>query len=259
MFKPFPKHIMKYILLIALFFSSNQVATAQHIQQWIAEADSLEQVPNETASLHKLLMVLQYEPRNIYALSKSSELYSRIGKRMADKKTSLRYYQNALELAEKALKVNDRDDGARVSMAMALGRIGMTQSGKEKVKAAKEIKTHVEIALQSNPANFKAWHILGKWHYEVSNLNMFEKAALKLLFGGMPPSSLTEAIHAYKKAQQFAPLFMLNYLELAKAQHRNGDKKEALKHLYKVIEMKEYTEDDVLVKREAMDLLKSWK
>lgn len=258
MYQPFPKPFIRCTIIFLLLISANTVS-AQSIQQWIAEADSLEQVPNETASLHKLLMVLQYEPKNMYALSKSSELYSRIGKRMADKKTSLRYYQNALELAERALTINQRDDGARVSMAMALGRIGMTQSGKEKVKAAKDIKTHVEIALQVNPANFKAWHILGKWHYEVSNLNLFEKAALKLLFGGMPPSSLTEAIKAYKKAQQYAPLFMLNYLELAKAQHRNGDKKEAVQHLQKVIAMKEYTEDDVLVKREAMDLLKSWK
>jgi tetratricopeptide (TPR) repeat protein len=258
MYQPFPKSFITFTIIVLLFFTAN-VSHAQNIRQWIAEADSLEQVPNETASLHKLLMVLQYEPKNVYALSKSSELYSRIGKRMADRKTSIRYYQNALELAERALAVNDRDDGARVSMAMALGRIGMTQSGKEKVKAAKDIKTHVEIALQVNPSNFKAWHILGKWHYEVSNLNMFEKAALKLLFGGMPPSSLTEAIRAYKKAQEFAPLFMLNYLELAKAQHRNGEKREALQHLQTVIGMKEYTEDDVLVKREAKDLLKTWK
>lgn len=258
MFNPFPQHFLKLIVLI-LLSSHVQNSSAQNIPQLIAQADSLEQVPNETASLHKLLLVLQYEPRNLYALSKASELYSRIGKRAPDKKTSLRYYQNALELAKKAIAVNSKDDGAHVSMAMAIGRIGMTQSGKEKVKSAKEIKTHVEIAIQTNPANFKAWHILGKWHYEVSNLNFLEKAALKVLFGGMPASSMAEAIKAYKKAQQYAPLFMLNYLELAKAQHRNGEKAEALKHLRKVIEMKEYTEDDKLVKNEAIALLKEWK
>lgn len=258
MFNSTKKLIFSLSFLFVLIFSF-QVAQTQDLRQWVAEADSLEKIPNEKAALEKLLLVLKHNPKHLYALSKSSEFYSRIGKRLTSNEASLKYYQTALELAERAIKVNPIDDGANVSYAMALGRLGMTKSGKEKVKAAKDIKTHVEIALKTNPSNFKAWHILGKWHYEVSNLNFFEKAALKLLYGGMPESSLDDALFAYKKAQQFAPLFMLNFLEMAKAHHRKGETKTAKELLVKVTGMKTYTEDDVLVKKEAQQLLKVWK
>lgn len=258
MFIAYKKLILSLLISFSFCFIHFD-AQSQNLRQWVAEADSLEKVPNEKAALEKLLLVLKYNPTHLYALSKSSEFYSRIGKRLKDEKAALQYYQTAFELAERAVKVNALDDGANVSLAMALGRLGMTKSGKEKVKAAKDIKTYVEVALKTNPANFKAWHILGKWHYEVSNLNFIEKAALKLLYGGMPESSLDKALEAYKKAQQYAPLFVLNYLEMAKAYYRKGETGTAKELLNKIAGMKTYTEDDVIVKAEAKQLMKQWK
>jgi FimV-like protein len=242
-------------MLLFPFINGN----AQTIATLIHRADSLEKVPNEQAALLLLLKVLSKDSTQVYALTKASELYSRIGKRQQNTKTAERYYHNAIELAEKALKLSPQNDEAHVSMAIALGRLGMTKSGKAKVQSAKDIKTHADAALAINPKNFKAWHILGKWHYEVSGLNFMEKAALKLLYGGMPASSIQEAINAYKKARELTPNFMLNYLELAKAYYRNGNKTEALENLQKVISMKQFTEDDAEIQEEAKALLKKYK
>ena len=69
---------------------------------------------------------------------------------------------------------------------------------------------------------------MGKWNYEVSNLSAFEKAAVKIIYGGLPAASLNNSIMYYEKAKSLAPLFTLNYLELAKAYHKNDDDTKAI-------------------------------
>jgi tetratricopeptide (TPR) repeat protein len=143
-------------------------------------------------------------------------------------------------------------------MAMSLGRIALTKSGKEKIVTVKDIKKHADQALKINPNNFKAWHILGKWHYEVSDLNFIESAAVKLFFGGLPESSFSMAINAYEKAKKIAPEFCLKYLELAKAYYKNDQKSLAISQLKKVIQLPSSTADDIIIKKEAGTLIKNW-
>ena len=143
-------------------------------------------------------------------------------------------------------------------MAIAVGRVVLIKSGKEKISAVKDIKKYADIALKANPDNFKAWHILGKWNYEVSNLNMIERAAAKVFFGGLPDASLKNSIADYEKAKALSPQFMLNYLELAKAYHRNDETKLALEQLKKVLILPAKTEDDPRIKAEAQQLIKDW-
>ena len=106
--------------------------------------------------------------------------------------------------------------------------------------------------------SFKAWHVLGKWNYEVSNLNVFERIGAKIVYGGLPPASLENSIACYEKAKQLSPTFTLNYLELAKAYKRNGDKQKALAQLNYLLTLRNYTEDDPRIKSEAQTLLKNW-
>ena len=122
----------------------------------------------------------------------------------------------------------------------------------------KDIKAHADKAVKINPYNFKAWHIIGKWNYEVSNLNMLEKAATKVFYGGLPSSSFKAAIEAYEKAKALNPNFALNYLELAKAYKKNSEKAKAISMLKLAQNLPVKTEDDPRIKREAAELLKSW-
>jgi tetratricopeptide (TPR) repeat protein len=143
-------------------------------------------------------------------------------------------------------------------MAIAVGRTVLIKSGKEKIRSVKDIKRYADIALKTNPNNFKAWHILGKWNYEVSNLNMIERSATIIFYGGLPDASLKNAIADYEKAKALSPSFMLNYLELAKAYHRNDDTKMAITQLQKLLTLPIQTEDDPRIKAEAQKLIQDW-
>lgn len=249
---------MRYLLTTVVAICMWAVATAQDVTVLVNEADRLEKVPNELAAFNKFREVLKQHPTHLYALVKCSELCSRIGKRQPSKTAMNDYYAAAKIYAETALKVNAASSDANCVMAIALGRVALSKSGKEKIAAAKEIKRYAELAIKYDANNFRAWHVLGKWHYEVSNLSGLERAAAKVFFGGVPAASLKESIAAYEKARSLDPAFVLNYLELAKAYKRNDEKAKAIAQLKALLPLAIKTEDDVLVKNEAKELLKKW-
>ncbi len=248
------KAVIIFLFTILAFFKP----AAQDITAVIKEAEKLEAKPDEAAALKKYKEALKLQPTHLKALCKSSELCSRVGQRQQNAKLRDDYYAAAKIYAETALKIDANNSDANTSMAIALGKATMTKSGKEKVSAAKDLKKYVDAALKSNPSNFLAWHVLGRWHYEISNLNAIERAAVKLFYGGFPASSLQEGIKAFEKAKSLSPGFILNYLELAKAYHRNDDDTKAIATLNAMLQLPNYTEDDPSIKETAKKLLKDW-
>lgn len=249
---------MKFLLIFSFLLASTHLLKSQDLPGLIKEADKLEAIPDEKAAFNKFKVILKLDPTNLYTLCKCSELCCRIGARQSDLKNRDSYYEAALIYAKNALKHYPHSDEANVMMALAIGRNSMVQSGKEKISSAKEIKHYAETALKINPNNFKAWHILGKWNYEISNLNVMERAAARVFYGGLPSASLQSSIHAYEKARSINSGFLLNYLELSKAYKRNSEKPKAISLLKELILLPSRTEDDPRIKKEAASLIKIW-
>jgi tetratricopeptide (TPR) repeat protein len=245
-----------FFFIIALFFCNT--VFAQDAATLIKEGQRLETVPDEKAAFAKYKEALKVQPQNLIALTRCSEICSNVGNRETSSKNRDAYYNAGLVYAQTALKLHPESDLSNVAMAIAVGRIVLTKSGKEKVASVKDLKNYAEKAIKANPNNFRAWHILGKWHYEVSNLSAFERTAAKILFGALPAASFASAITSYEKAKALNPGFILNHLELAKALKKNGDKTKALAELNTVLALKNVTEDDARIKIEAQGLIKKW-
>ncbi|HVG12865.1 MAG TPA: hypothetical protein VM843_07665 [Flavisolibacter sp.] len=248
---------MKRYLLI-LFSFVQIMANAQTEQQFILQAEKQEAALNELGAFQAFKQALQLNPRNHYALWKLSELCSRIGHRQATTKQKQEYYKAGRAYAETAIRVNPAAADGYYAMSVAMGRMALSGSGKEKIEAVKEIRSNAEKAVRLNPQHGRAWHVIGKWHYEVSDLNVFEKAGVKLMYGGLPPASIKQAIQAYEKAKLYEPNFALNFLELAKAYKRDGQKDKAVSLLRTLPSIPAKTLDDARIKREAAALLKDW-
>ena len=250
---------MKWLFVFYCMLCPFLHAVSQDVNTLIKEADKLEAIPDETGAFHKFREVLKIQPLNMYALNKCSELCSRIGKRQTNTTAREDYYHAAKTYAGIALKVNPNDAEANCVMAMALGRSSMAKTGKEKIENAREIKKYIDISLKNDPKNFKAWHILGRWHYEVTNLNLLERAAVKVLYGGLPHASLKESILAFEKSRAIQPGFLLNYLEMARAYKENDKKTKAIAYLNTMLLLPNQTEDDPAIKELGKKMLREWK
>lgn len=246
--------ILSSLLLIAcsVFCQGQDAATL------IKEADQLEASLKEAQAYDKFKQVLKIDHRNYYALWKCSELCSRIGRRQPTREKQLDYFKAGKIFAETAIKVDPNKADGYYALAVAMGRFALMESGNDKIKAVKAIKDNADKAVQLNPNHGRAWHVVGKWHYEVSSLNAVERAALKVFYGGLPKSSLTDAIAAYEKAMKLEPNFCLNNLELAKAYHKNKQNDKAIALLKALPSIPDKTEDDKGIKEEGKKLLEKW-
>ena len=244
-----------FSILIALLFIAPCV-NAQDIPSLIKEAVRLEAIPNEKAAYETYKKVISLQPANVKALSQASQLCSRIGSRQTDNTDRDNWLKLAGDYAQKALTLNSLNDEANVSMAMYLGKSSLTKSGKEKIKSVKQIKSHIDVAIKTNPNNYLAWHILGRLNYEISNVSGIEKAAAKIFYDALPKGSLANAIMYLDKARSLQPNFILNNYELARAYEKNGEKNKAINILNKIPAMPIGTEDDTALKIKAKDLLK---
>ena len=132
------------------------------------------------------------------------------------------------------------------------------KSGREKIDNAKEIKKYVDAAIANDPKNFKAWHVMGRWQYEISNLNGLERGLVKLLYGALPPATLKQSIASFEKAHALRPEFLLNYYEMSKAYQDNDNSAKAIAYLQLLITLPNQTEDDPAIKERSKALIKEW-
>jgi len=231
---------------------------AQDITAVLRQAGQLESAYKEGEALLKYEEALRIQPSNLTALIKCSDLSCRIGNRQPDKAGKTPYFKAGRAYAETAWRLDPGNSEANIVMAFSIARMALIQGGREKVAAAEDVKKYAENAIRCDPANFKAYHILGRWNYEVSGLNIFERTLAKWFFGALPEASLHEAIVNYEKSMKLAPGFMLNYLELARACHRDGQKARALRLLRQMDTLTGSMLDDTRVRQEGKKLLADW-
>ncbi len=250
----FTKRIWIWLFLILPLSS-----LAQDVQSLTREAEKLELAFKEQEALQKYVDLLRLQPANLHALCRASDLCSRIGHRQTDPQKKKDFFRAAKTYADIALRVSPQSPEANFVMSVAMGRMAMIASGREKIQYVNEIKRYAELTLRYDPNSFKAYHVLGKWNYEVSNLSAIERGAAKILFGGLPKASLQAAITYYEKSRNLEPSFAINYLELAKAYRRNKQETKAKDMLKKLETIPNRIEDDTRIKKEGRELLKDMK
>jgi tetratricopeptide (TPR) repeat protein len=242
------------ILVLLLVFPLTGIT--QDLSTLLRQAARLESSFQEEEALPKYQAVLRLQPHHITALCKCSDLSCRIGNRQTDNKKKIGYFKAGYAYARAAYDLDSTNGEVNIVMAFSLARIALVQSPKEKVTAAKTIKRYAENAIKYDPRNYKGYHILGRWHYEVSGLNVIERTFARWFFGSLPAASLDEAVAYYEKSRTLEPGFILNYYELARAYRREGKKQEAVGLLRQMDALKDEMYDDRQVRKEGRQLLK---
>lgn len=251
--------MLKHIFILSFLFVAAFPVFSQQVDDMVKQADLLEKQMKEEDAYQKFKDVVKLQPHNLYALTRCSELASRIGRRQSTPEKQMDYYTAAKIYAQRALKISPDDSEANVVMSLAYARMSLLKDGKEKIEYVREIKNYADKALKTNPNNFKAVFIIARWHFELSNLNAIQKAAVKVFYGGVQANSLDSAIYYYEKVRSLSPNFNLNYLELAKAYYRKNNKKKAADLLNYMLRLPNTAADDNTVKEEARQLLAIWK
>lgn len=237
---------MKKIISTAFLLFSFQYLIAQSSDAPLLVKqgkDLLTQMKEEDA-LEKFKAAIKSDPLNYEAAWNASLMCSRIGNRQADETKKKEYFVIAKQYAVKSLKLNPTDAESNFAMAVAMGRMALISGAKDKVAASRDIKNYADLAIKYNPNHAGAWHVLGKWNYEVANLNFAERAIANSLFGGIPDGDINKSIDCYNKAINLDPNDILYYLDLATAYHNIESDSKAIETLKKALALKPRFEDD---------------
>jgi len=246
-------------LIFSFFLFLSYRSAAEDVAGLLSRGAQLEAAFREEEALPVYEKAAQLEPHNIVALIHCSDLLCRVGHRLKDRDKMIGYYRSAYAYAQRAYRIDSTNSEANVVMAFSLARLALDQNGKERVVSANQIRRYAEQAIRDDPNNFKAYHILGRWHYEVSSLNFLERTLARWFFGSLPESSLSECISNLEKSKALRPNFMLNYFELARAYHREGQNDRAVALLTQMQKLPDEMYDDRTVRAQGERLLKELK
>jgi tetratricopeptide (TPR) repeat protein len=246
---------MKKILIVVMLLLSGQLF-AQDVAVLLKEATNFERALKDQDALNKYKEVLAVESTNIIALVKSTELTAGLGVKQTDKKLKREFYDKAKDFAEQALKANPESADANYARALVALKLTEVETENKKLVAdLKDAKTFADKALSINPDHGKANYVLGKWNFGMVQFPWAKKAAVKVLFGGMPDGTIEDAEKYMEKSRSLEPYFVQNFLDLAKAYKYDYKPAKAIEVLNQLVKLPTRTSNDVAMKAEGKQLL----
>jgi tetratricopeptide (TPR) repeat protein len=172
-----------------------------------------------------------------------------------DKAKARQAFEQATRAARRAAALEPKEPEGHLELAVALGRLALHLGGKEKIRLSKEIKAEAERALELDPKQHRAHHILGRWNRSVATLNILEKTAANVVYGGLPKASLDDAVAHLEKAIELRPDYANHHLELGRTYLALKLKQKARAELEKAMACPPTTPFDADYHREAKKLL----
>ena len=166
-------------------------------------------------------------------------------------------YREAVGASRRAVRLNAAGWEGHSGLAANVGRMAVFEGGKSKIELAHEVKAEAERALALNPRDDRSMHVLGRWHREIARLSVFEKAAAKLVYGGVPEgASMNDAVTWLEKAVARDPDYANHRLELGRTYLDLGLKDKAREQLEVAIQCPQMSAFDDEYRSEAQILLR---
>lgn len=173
---------------------------------------------------------------------------------IAEKKASA---QRALAYAERSVKLEPTNAENVLSLAVCHGKLAVYSDTKEKVNYSRLVREEAERALALDPNYAWAYHVLGRWHYEVSDLGGASRMFVRVFYGGLPPGSRAEAIRHLSRAVELEPSELAHHLELGFAYLADEQTAKARAAFEKGLAMPSQGKHDEPAKERARAALKS--
>ncbi len=248
----------KIIFFLALCFGVTvHVAQAQDIPTLLKDGLQLERQQKEIEALEKYKLVLSQEPTNLTALVRAAELSTMLAAfNEKDPKSKQLFLSSAGAYAVRAYITNPKNAEATYVMALTQAKLSEIQPDNKKlIECVRNSKIYADEALAINPGHAKANFTLGKWHMEMANLNLVKKAAVKLMYGGLPEGSMDSAVVYFEKARTQDPYFVNAYLELAKIYNQLHQPTKVIEVLTKMVKLPTRKTEDISLKAAGAQML----
>jgi tetratricopeptide (TPR) repeat protein len=244
---------MKAFVLL-LFLASTLYA--QGVGDLVTAGDALDEKNLNSEALPLYIKADALKPNDAEILRRISKQYAQL---MLDAKSSSdrdELGRKALDAAKRAVGADPNNSQAHLALAIVYGRIALNEPARQKIEMSRLIKQEAETAARLDPKNDYAWHVLGRWNYEVANFNPVLKVLAQAIYGKLPDASNEKAVEYFKKAIALQPQRVVHHLELGRAYLALGEKQKARDEFNQGLSLPSAAKDDDVNKQQARATLK---
>ncbi len=237
-------------LLAPLGLSAGQPAN-DLIQQGAPFDDQYQ--PEE--ALKYYLPAEKLEPGNVDLLLRIARQYRHLMQDSTDLQEQLRHGATAKDYAARAIALAPNNADTHLSLAICHVKMVPILGTKERMEASRQIKASVDKAIQLNPNDDLAWHILGCWHQKLADISVLKRAIAKVVYGSIPAASNEESVRCLEKAIQLNPSRPMHHIELGRTYAQMGKSEDAKRHIEKGLSLPDVGKDDPEQKRRGRETL----
>lgn len=207
-------HVFSTSILLLLLVGSSPTATPS-LHEALSAVDSLRSGGHFPAALARLDSLARAHPDTSAVHWRRALLLADLGKQADKKSQKISYFERSLTASNRALALDSTSAWAHLTTALAQGRLTLYVGTSERIRRSRDVKRHADRALALDSTLAPAYHLRGRWHRSIAELNFFERALVKGLYGGLPDASLEQSVWNLKKAITLESK-PYNHLELAK-------------------------------------------
>lgn len=189
--------------------------TESALQESLIRVDSLRQAGDFRSVLDRLQTLRTEHPENVEVLWRLVYTWADLGQATENENQRTQYYANALDVAQAGLAADSTSARTHLAMAVAQGRAALNAGTRERIQRSRAVKRHADRAISLDSMLDGAYHTRGRWHREVEDLGFFQRAIVKTVYGGLPESSLEQAVRDFQRAIELSDK-VFHHLELAK-------------------------------------------
>ena len=233
----------------------HRVGGGEDANALIAKGDQFDKQLQATEALENYLPASKLEPNNVDLLVRIARQYRHLMADASSNKEKLRLGYISLDFANRAASLAPKNAEAQLSPAISYGKMLPFMGSKDQVNATPRIKTAVDRALELDPTNDNAWHILGRWNFVLANVNPVKRVLAKTLYGGLPATTNEAAEKCLLKAIEINPNRLIHYVELGRIYAQMGRKEDARKYIQEGLAMPNKEKDDPEMREIGRQLL----
>jgi tetratricopeptide (TPR) repeat protein len=232
------------------------VLHADPADELIAKGDSYYVRLQAADALKCYLPAEKLEPNNAHLLVRISREYRHLMSDATQPQEKLNLGSTAVDYAKRAATLEPDDPDAQLAVAISYGKLQPLEGNREKIEASRIIKVAADKAVKLDPSSDIGWHVLGRWHMALAEVNAFQRAMAQVAYGkALPNSTYEEAAECFEKAIELNPNRLMHYIELGCTYARMGRTEDARNLISKGLGMQDTEKDDPETKRQGQEVL----
>ncbi len=250
------------LVLISLFVMLTSVIFAidATVPELIKQADEFDNNKNFFAAMKMLRQAESIDKDNPEVLWRIAREYFQFAdQNPTDKGLQKKNLYPGFEYAKKCVEIAPNIAGGHQYYAILIGRIGEEEGTKQKIKNSYPLKEHTLKAIALDPENDSNYHVMGRWHFALSELSWVERKVANIIYSTVPNASFEEAAQYFSKANELKPGEIRHMLYLGKTYIKLGKNSQAKKILQSAEKISPKSDSEKGMLSEVKELLKDLK